>query len=91
MTEALNEKKAVEAQIAGFRSEQKSNDLALDREKLELEQSITDAESERQILESEFTAEQIDNEFLRLQALKDAAKEEKEIEEKRLETKRKKG
>lgn len=88
LIDALNEKRAVEAQIAGFRSEQKSNDLALDREKIELEQSITDAESERAIAEAEFTAEQIDNEFLRLQALLDAAKEEKKIEEERLKTKR---
>jgi hypothetical protein len=34
--EALNEQKAVEAQVEGFRSEYKANQLALDRERIEL-------------------------------------------------------
>lgn len=84
LLEAQQEKEAVLAQIAGFRSEQLSNDLALNREKLELEQSITDAEAERAINEATFTAEQIENEYLRLQALRDVANQEKIIEETRL-------
>jgi hypothetical protein len=84
LLEAQQEREAVLAQIAGFRSEQLANDLALNREKLELEQSITDAEAERAINEATFTAEQIENEYLRLQALKDVAEQEKVIEEKRL-------
>ena len=81
---AQQEKEAVLAQIAGFRSEQLSNDLALNREKLELEQSISDAEAERAINEATFNAEQIENEYLRLQALRDVANQEKQIEETRL-------
>lgn len=84
LLEAQQEKEAVLAQIAGFRSEQLSNDLALNREKLELEQSISDAEAERAINEATFNAEQIENEYLRLQALRDVAAQEKIIEEKRL-------
>ena len=88
LLEAQQEKEAVLAQIAGFRSEQLSNDLALNREKLELEQSITDAESERAINEAKFTAEQIENEFVRLQALKDVNEQERQIEVQRLSEKR---
>ena len=84
LLEAQQEKEAVLAQIAGFRSEQLSNDLALNREKLELEQSISDAEAERAINEATFNAEQIENEYLRLQALRDVANQEKQIEETRL-------
>jgi len=88
LLEAQQEKEAVLAQIAGFRSEQLANDLALNREKLELEQSINDAESERAINEAKFTAEQIDNEYLRLQALKDVNEQERQIEVQRLTEKR---
>ena len=88
LLEAQQEKEAVLAQIAGFRSEQLSNDLALNREKLELEQSITDAESERAIEEAKFTAEQIENEYVRLQTLKDVNEQERQIEVQRLTEKR---
>ena len=84
LLELQQEKEAVLAQIAGFRSEQLANDLALNREKLELEQSITDASTERSISEATFNAEQIENEYLRLQALQDVSEQEKALEEKRL-------
>ncbi len=88
LIEAQNELLAVQAQVAGFRSEQKANDLALDREQKELNQSISDAEAERNKAQSEFTAEQIENDYLRLQAQLDIAKQEEEIESKRLTEKR---
>ena len=88
LLEAQNEVLAVQAQVAGFRSEQKANDLALDREQKELNQSISDAEAERNQAQSEFTAEQIENDYLRLQAQLDIAKQEDEIESKRLTEKR---
>jgi len=88
LMEAKNELAAVEAQIAGFRSEQLANDLALNREKLELETSIKDAEAERQIAQRDFNAEQIENEYLRLQAQQAALAIEKEQEEQRLQEKR---
>jgi hypothetical protein len=88
LQEAKNELAAVEAQIAGFRSEQKANDLALDREQLELNESISAGIAERSKAENDFTAEQIDNDVLRLQTQLENAQKEKEIETKRLETKR---
>lgn len=88
LLEAQNEVLAVQAQVAGFRSEQKANDLALDREQKELNQSIGDAEAERNQAQSEFTAEQIENDYLRLQAQLDIAQKEGEIESKRLTEKR---
>lgn len=88
LIEAQNELLAVQAQVAGFRSEQKANDLALDREQKELNQSISDAEAERNKAQSDFTAEQIENDYLRLQAQLDIAQKESEIESKRLTEKR---
>jgi hypothetical protein len=88
LLEAQQEKEAVLAQIAGFRSEQLANDLALNREKLELETSLSDAEAERQNSQREFDAEQIENEYLRLQAQQTALQAEKEAEELRLQEKR---
>ena len=79
---------AVEAQVTGFLSEQKVNDLALERERQELAQSNIDAEAERNISQQQFLAEQIEGEFLRLQALQDVANQEAQIEEERLTNKR---
>ena len=88
LLEATQEREAVLAQIEGFRSEQLSNDLALNRESLELTQSQADASAERAISEQQFLAEQIEGEYLKLQALKDAAQQEALIEEERLTNKR---
>jgi len=88
LLEAQQEREAVLEQIGGIRSEQLSNDLALNREKLELENSIKDAEAERQIAQRDFNAEQIENEYLRLQAQQAALAIEKEQEEQRLQEKR---
>jgi hypothetical protein len=84
LQEALNEKKAIEAQITGFQSEQISNSIALQKEQLDLTQSITDADAERNILSQQFLAEQIQGDYLRLQALRQVADQEAEIEEERL-------
>jgi hypothetical protein len=88
LLEAKNEKKAIEAQIEGFRSEQKSNDLALDRESIELTQSKTDAESELNIAALQFNADQILGEYAKLLAIKDVAEQEYQIELKRLQDKK---
>ena len=88
LLEAQQEKEAVLAQIAGFRSEQLANDLALNREKLELETSIKDAEAERQIAQREFDAEQIENDVLRIQKQKENLEIEKQQELDRLIAKR---
>lgn len=88
LIEAQNELLAVQATVAGFRSEQKANDLALDREQKELNQAISDGEAERNKAQTEFNAEQIENDYLRLQAQLDIAQQESEIESKRLTEKR---
>jgi DNA repair exonuclease SbcCD ATPase subunit len=84
---AKNEKKAVEAQIEGFLSEQKSNATALEKEKLELELSGADAKAERQKAERNFNAEMEQNEVARIQKMIENLEIEKKIEKERLEAK----
>jgi hypothetical protein len=69
--EALRELAAVEAQIEGIRSEQKANDLALDRESLELTKSKTESESILGVERQRFNAELIDDELIKLEKLKE--------------------
>ena len=88
LIEAQQERTAVLAQIEGFRSEQLSNDLALQREALELTQSQREAENNRAIENEKAQAELLEGEYLRLLALQDIADKEREIEIKRLEEKR---
>lgn len=88
LQEAKNEKAAIEAQITGFMSEQDSNRNALLREKLELEQSNTDAATERAKVERDFNAEQIENDVLRIQKQKENLEIEKQQELDRLIAKR---
>ena len=86
--EAIKELAAVEAQIEGIRSEQKSNALALDREDLELTNSKIDAEAELNANKNQFEAEQIENELARLERQKYLNEQELILETKRLENKR---
>tara|TARA_S200002703_G_scaffold159735_2_gene174434 strand:- start:584 stop:2329 length:1746 start_codon:yes stop_codon:yes gene_type:complete len=88
LLEATQEREAVLAQIEGFRSEQKMNDLALSRELIELEETQAEGKIERRISEQEFLAEQIEGEYLRLEALQTVALEEARLEEERLTKKR---
>lgn len=78
------EREAVLAQIEGFRSEQKSNDLALFREEIELNNSLRDSDFERQIANEEFNASLIGNDVARIQRLKDIAQLESDIREEQL-------
>jgi len=84
LTEALANKQGVLAQIEGFRSEQKANDLALDREEVELTNSKLESESNLAIERERFNAEQITNELARLEKLKEINDLEKEQEQARL-------
>ena len=70
LTEALANKQGVLAQVEGFRSEQKANDLALDREEIELTNTKLESESKLSIERQRFNAEQIDDEVKRLETLK---------------------
>ena len=80
LTEALTNQEGVLAQVEGFRSEQDANRTALKKEQLELTNSQTQAEGERTIAELEANAELIENEYYKLQALKDVAEQEKQIQ-----------
>lgn len=84
LTEALANQEGVLAQIEGLRSEQKANDLALDREENELINSKLESESKLAFERERFNAEQIDNEVLKLERLKEIALLEQEQEQARL-------
>jgi hypothetical protein len=88
LQEAKNELLAVEATVTGFLSEQKTNDLALEKEKQDLAQSNIDANAERQKAERDFQAEQIEGDFLRITKQIENAEIERQIEQKRLEDKK---
>ena len=83
--EALKELAGVEAQIEGIRSEQKSNDLALSREQIELTNTKAESESNLSIERKRFNAELIEDELLRLEKLREIDELEKEQESLRLE------
>lgn len=82
--EAENELVAVRAQVAGFRSEQQSNDLALSKEELEMSKSKLESENNLSIERKRFNAEQIKDEKERLLALQKIDAEEAEIGRERL-------
>ncbi len=84
LIEALANKEGVLAQIEGLRSEQKANDLALDRESIELTNAKLESESKLSIERQRFNAEQIENELERLQKLKEIDLLEAEQEAERL-------
>lgn len=81
---AKNEVMAVEATVEGFRSEQKANDLALDREKIELTNSKLEAESTLSFERRKFDAEQEQNDIKRIEKLKEINTEERSSEQARL-------
>lgn len=84
LTEALANKQGVLAQIEGFRSEQKMNDLALDKEQIDLTKTKEEAENKLSIERRRFNAEQIKDEVRRIEALKEIDAQEAEIELQRL-------
>jgi len=83
--EAVKELAAVRAQIEGIRSEQMSNENALNKESLELTNARLESESNLSIEQKRFNAEQIEDELLRLTKLKEIDDLEKEQETLRLE------
>lgn len=85
LIEAKNEVLAVAAQIEGFRSEQDTNRIALLNEERDLTDTQIAAENQRAINRSQFNAEQIENEILRIDALRESLELEKELETERLE------
>ena len=82
--EALNELAAIEATIEGFRSEQKVNAAALQKEEQELINSRLESENNLSIERKRFNAEQIQDERERLLELQRIDAEEAEIGRARL-------
>ena len=87
LLEAQANREGVLAQIEGLRSEQLANDLALNREKLELTQSLLESETTLANEQKRFDAERIEDENLKLEELKKVVEEEKSIELERLQVK----
>jgi hypothetical protein len=81
---ANTNKQGVLAQIEGLRSEQKANDLSLDRELNDLGKTKLETETELAINQKKFAAERITDTQAKLEAQKQAAADELIIEQKRL-------
>jgi hypothetical protein len=81
---AKNEVMAVEATIEGFRSEKLANDLALDRERVELINTEAESVSNLGFEKRKFDAEQEKNAVKRIEKLKEINEEEKIVEAERL-------
>jgi len=77
---------AIDAKVAGFQSEQQTNINSLKRENLEITNSQLESENSISIERKRFNAEQIENELLKLEALKLVDEEEKVIEQNRLQS-----
>jgi len=84
LLEAQQEKEAVLAQIAGFRSEQKANDLALDRELIELTNSKLESEANLGIERKRINASKIEDDLKRLEREKEIDLEEETLQRNRL-------
>ena len=81
---AENELAAVRATIAGFESEFKANDLALDKEKIELTNSKLESETNLSIERKRLNAEQIEDDVLRLEKMQEIDEQEQELQVARL-------
>jgi hypothetical protein len=84
LIDALSNREGVLAQVEGLRSEQQANDLALSREEIELTNTKLESESKLSIERKRFNAEQIQDEILRLEKLKEVDLLEAEQETLRL-------
>jgi hypothetical protein len=86
LIEALANKQGILAQVEGFRSEQKVNDNALDREKIELTRSISDAEADLAYQRELFDAQQTENKLEQAKKIRDIEDRRMQEEMLRLET-----
>ena len=84
LIQAKNEVLAVESTVEGFRSEQKANDLALDKERIELKNTEFEADTNRNLAQQKFEAEQEETEAKRLERLIEINEKEKKIQTDRL-------
>ena len=77
---------AIDAKVAGFKSEQLTNEAALQRENIELVNAKKESENALSLERKRFNAEQIEDELLRLEKLKEIDLLEQEKEQLRLQT-----
>ncbi len=84
LIQAEAEKEAVRATVAGQRSEQKANDLALNREYNDMLKSQTEATAELEVANKKFAADTIKNEIERIKAQRAVLDEERKIQLERL-------
>lgn len=84
LIEALANKQGVLAQVEGFRSEQKVNDLALDRERMEMDKALSESEAELAYQRELFDAQQIQDKLEQAEAIRDIELERQEQEQERL-------
>lgn len=87
LIEAQANKEGVLAQIEGFRSEQKMNAIALQKEQMQLEERAIEAKDNLLIKEKEFNASLIEDDKKRLDAEREILEQEKIIEQERLQNK----
>lgn len=79
LVEALANREGVLAAITGFQSEQDVNRIALKKEEIELNQTISDAEKERRLAQLEFEESQTDDPLLKLEKEKERLELENKI------------
>ena len=79
LTEALANKEGILAQIEGFRSEQIVNKIALKKEEIDLNNTISDREKERQLAKLDFEAELESKDLLKNKKLQERLDLENEI------------
>ena len=84
LIEALANKQGVLAQVEGFRSEQKVNDLALDRERMEMDKALSQSEADLAYQRELFDAQQIEDKVKQAEAIRDIELERQEQEKVRL-------
>ena len=84
LIEAQQERLAVLAQVEGFRSEQLANDLALDREKIELTNTKLESEATLSIERKRLNASKIEDDLARLEREKEIDAEEEILQTERL-------
>jgi len=84
LIQAEAEKEAVRAAIAGQRSEQKANDLALNREYNDMLKTQAEATAELQVSNNKFAADTIKNDIERIKAQRAVLDEERKIQLERL-------
>jgi len=84
LTEALTQKDAVLAQVEGLRSEQKVNEVALNKELIELDKARLKSSSELAIKQQKFDASLVDDKLKRLEIERGILEQEKVIELERL-------